>query len=71
MATIPVLTYFIFHLYLFKGILLDFDSDNRPIASGVMSLLSVQIIIYWFIYSSIQESKEEDEQDDFYNLKKK
>lgn len=70
MATLPFLTYFLCHLYLFKGLIMDLDDNNRPIVSGVVTLFVIQVIIGWYIYTSIQESKEQDEIEDFYNLKK-
>jgi hypothetical protein len=45
-----------------------FEENPRIMWSAGASFVAVQLILIWYIYTSIEESKDQDKVVDFYNL---
>jgi hypothetical protein len=57
MFSLPLITFFLFNNFKLNGYLYKLDLDTRLAWSGIASVVIVQIIIAWYIITSLKESK--------------
>eukprot|EP01080_Neovahlkampfia_damariscottae_P004622 gene4622-8195_t len=60
MFSVPFIVYFFCFHQLFDGLIVNYDLNTRMFWSAICSVVTVQIILIWFIITAIEESKEED-----------